>query len=140
MKNLNIKERRNNSVTILDLEGNIRLGEGSKELHDHIRRLVESGEKKILLNLANVSYIDSSGLGELVAGYTTLQRNNGEMKLLHLTQRITELMMITKLLTVFDVYENEETAVNSFQLASENDETTTSDCVTGKLDKAAVNL
>src|SRR5687767_13943150 len=94
MKNLNITERRNNSIVILDLEGNIKLGEGSRELHDAIRQLVERGEKKILLNLAKVSYIDSSGLGDLVAGYTTLQRNGGELKLLHLTQRITEIMTI----------------------------------------------
>ena len=140
MKNLNITERRNNSIVILDLEGNIRLGEGSRELHDKIRLLVENGEKKILLNLANVSYIDSSGLGELVAGYTTLQKNAGEMKLLHLTRRINELMMITKLLTVFDVYENEEIAVNSFYTTSENIETAQSEYVTGELDKAAVNL
>lgn len=139
MKNLNITERRNNSIVILDLKGNIRLGEGSRELHDTIRRLVENGEKKILLNLADVSYIDSSGLGELVAGYTTLQKNAGEMKLLHLTRRITELMMITKLLTVFDVYENEEEAVGSFQTASENTETKETSAVTGDLDKAAVN-
>lgn len=140
MKNLNITERRNKSIVILDLEGNIRLGEGSRELHDKIRFLVESGEKKILLNLANVSYIDSSGLGELVAGYATLQKNVGDMKLLHLTGRISELMMITKLLTVFDVYENEEEAVNSFKAASENVETKESSYATGKLDKAAVNL
>ena len=140
MKNLNITERRNNSIVILDLEGNIRLGEGSRELHDKIRHLVDNGEKKILLNLANISYIDSSGLGELVAGYTTLQKHAGEMKLLHLTGRITELMMITKLLTVFDVYENEQEAIDSFRTFSENAETPQSDYVTGKLDKAAVNL
>lgn len=140
MKNLNIEERRNNSIVILDLEGNIRLGEGSRELHDRIRLLVERGEQNILLNLANVSYIDSSGLGEMVAGYTTLQKNGGEMKLLNITQRITELMMITKLLTVFDVYESEEEAVNSFKAASENVETGQSGNNTGNLDKAAANL
>jgi anti-sigma B factor antagonist len=140
MKNLNITERRNNSIVILDLEGNIRLGEGSRELHNAIRGLVDRGEKKILLNLANVSYIDSSGLGELVGGYTTLQKNAGELKLLHLTQRITELMTITKLLTVFDVYENEEEAINSFPTSSENVETEQSGYDTGKLNKAAVNL
>lgn len=140
MKNLNITERRNSSILVLDLEGNIKLGEGSKELHERIRRLMESGEKKILLNLAKVAYIDSSGLGELVAGYTTVQRNGGEMKLVHLTERITELMVITKLLTVFDVYENEEEAINSFQAISENEVTKQSVYDTGKLNKAAVNL
>ena len=76
--------------------------------------MVDGGEKKVLLNLANVTNIDSSGLGELVAGHATLEKNGGEMKLLHLTDRVAELMMITKLLTVFDVFENEEIAVASF--------------------------
>ena len=114
MNNLNITERRNQSVTILDLKGNIRIGEGNVELHNILRFLVEKGEKKILLNLADVSYIDSSGLGELVAGFTTLQKNGGEMKLLNLTKRVSELMVITKLLTVFDIYESETEAVESF--------------------------
>jgi len=120
MKKLSIAERRTNSTVILDLEGNIRLGEGSRELHEAIRLLVEKGEKEILLNLANVSYVDSSGLGELVAGYTTLQKSGGQMKLLNLTERVSELMVITKLLTVFEVYEDEEKAINSFQTSSEN--------------------
>ncbi len=114
MNNLNITERRNQSVTVLDLKGNIRIGQGNIELHNILRFLVEKGEKKILLNLADVSYIDSSGLGELVGGFTTLQKNGGEMKLLNLTNRVSELMMITKLLTVFDIYENETEAVESF--------------------------
>ena len=115
MKKLNITERRNKSIVILDLKGNIRLGESSRELHNEIRKLVETGEKKILLNLADVSSMDSSGLGELVSAYATVQRGGGELKLVHLTDRISELMMITKLLTVFDVYENEEAAANGFQ-------------------------
>jgi len=114
MNNLNISERRSQSVTILDLKGNIRIGEGNIELHNILRLLVEKGEKKILLNLADVSYIDSSGLGELVAGYTTLQKAGGEMKLLNLTKRVTELMVITKLLTVFEIFDNETEAVESF--------------------------
>jgi anti-sigma B factor antagonist len=85
---------------------------------DDLRRLVEKGEKRVLLNLAEVSSIDSSGLGELVGGYTTLERNGGEMKLMHLTDSVAELMMITKLLTVFDVFENEEIAVASFGSSS----------------------
>ncbi len=119
MNNLAITERRNGPVTVLDLSGNIRLGEGNIELHNILRLLVEKGERKVLLNLANVTYIDSSGLGELVAGYTTLQKNGGELKLLNLTERVNELMVITKLLTVFDVFENEADAVRSFSTTSE---------------------
>src|SRR6187549_3936046 len=114
MTNLIITERRSGSVTVLDLQGNIRLGEGNIELHNILRFLVEKGGRRVLLNLAEVSYIDSSGLGELVAGYTTLQKHQGELKLLHLTVRVRELMVITKLLTVFDVYDSETEAINSF--------------------------
>jgi anti-sigma B factor antagonist len=138
MNNLNISERRNGSVTVLDLQGNIRLGEGNIELHNVLRFLVEKGERRVLLNLAGVTYIDSSGLGELVAGYTTLQKHNGELKLLHLTVRVHELMVITKLLTVFDVYEDETEAVNSFQETSQNVETEPEAVITGKLDKSLV--
>ncbi len=136
MNNLNITERRNGNVTVLDLQGNIRLGEDSIELHNILRFLVEKGEKRVLLNLANVTNIDSSGLGELVAGYTTLQRNGGELKILRLTERVHELMMITKLLTVFDVFDDETEAVNSFSAVSE--ETNETDVTTGKLDQALV--
>lgn len=122
MKNLSISERINDSVVILDLEGNIRLGEGSKVLHEKIRHLMTRGEKSILLNLANVSYVDSTGLGELVAGYTTLQKNGGEMKLLNLTDRVSQLMVITKLLTVFEVFEDEKEAIESFQKTSADSE------------------
>jgi anti-sigma B factor antagonist len=114
MSTLNINERRNGSVVILDLQGNIRLGKDNTDLHQILRRLVEQGEKNVLINLAEVSRIDSSGLGELVAGYATLQKNGGDLKLLNLTLKVNELMMITKLLTVFDVYENEAEAVQSF--------------------------
>lgn len=133
MKNLNITERRNENVVILDLQGNIRLGEGNIELHKTLRSLVEKGERRILLNLAEVTYIDSSGLGELVAGYTTLNKNGGKLKILFLTERVRELMVITKLLTVFDVFDNEQEAVESFQ---EFSEIPTGDYVTGKLDQA----
>src|ERR1044072_6697744 len=118
MINLNITERRIESVTILDLKGNIRIGEGNVEFHEALRALVEKGERKILINLADVAYMDSSGLGELVAGFTKLQKIGGSLKLLHLTKRVNELMMITKLLTVFDVYENEAEAVKSFDNSS----------------------
>ena len=119
MNNLNIAERRSDSVVILDLEGKIRLGQGNLELHESLRRLVEAGETKVLLNLANVSNIDSSGLGELIAGYATLQKKGGELKLFNLTDRVSELMMITKLLTVFEVFESEAEAIESFNSASE---------------------
>lgn len=119
MNNLEIKERRINNVLILDIAGKLRLGEGSAEFHTAIRKLAEGGEKSILVNLANVSYIDSSGLGELVAGYVALQKSGGELKLLHLTSRVRELMIMTKLLTIFDVYESEPEAVNSFEKLAE---------------------
>ena len=115
MNNLKIEKRRINDVLILDMTGKLRLGEGSAEFHTAIRQLAESGEKRIVINLADVSYIDSSGLGELVAGYTALKRNGGKLKLLHLTARVRDLMVMTKLLTVFDVYENEAEAVKSFE-------------------------
>lgn len=133
MNNLSITERRSGNVTVLDLRGNIRLGEGNIELHNILRFLVEKGERQVLLNLANVSNIDSSGLGELVAGFTTLQKNGGELKILRLTERVRELMVITKLLTVFDVFDDEQEAVDSFQQVPQKDEP---EATTGKLDAA----
>lgn len=133
MNNLSITERRSGNVTVLDLRGNIRLGEGNIELHNILRFLVEKGERQVLLNLANVSNIDSSGLGELVAGFTTLQKNGGELKILRLTERVRELMVITKLLTVFDVFDDEQEAVDSFQHVPQKDEP---EATTGKLDAA----
>jgi anti-sigma B factor antagonist len=114
MTDLIITERQNNFITILDLQGKIRLGGGSAELHEALRRLAERGEKKVLLNLAGVSHIDSSGLGELVSGYTVIHKAGGELKLFHLSERIEELMEMTKLLTIFDVYDNEPEALRSF--------------------------
>jgi anti-sigma B factor antagonist len=116
MTNLKINERRNGSVVILDLEGTIKLGEGCAELHKTLRLLTEKGEKRVLLNLQNVSYIDSSGLGELVGGYAAFKRNEGEMKLLHLSQTVHQLMVLTKLLTIFDVYNDETAAVENFDM------------------------
>ncbi|HEY0459408.1 MAG TPA: STAS domain-containing protein [Pyrinomonadaceae bacterium] len=135
MNNLNITERRNGNVIVLDLQGDIRLGAGNIELHNILRALVEKGEKRILLNLANVTYIDSSGLGELVAGYTTLQKNGGELKILRLTERVHELMVITKLLTVFDVFDDEQEAIESFSRAAQVSEP---ELITGELDKAVI--
>jgi|SRR5215213_2928182 len=123
MSSLQISKRNADGVLILDLKGPITIGEGNIDLHRMIRSLVEQNEKRILLNLADVTYIDSSGLGELVAGYTSVERNGGEMKMINLTKRVTELMMITKLLTVFDVFEDEATAIKSFAADEEKVET-----------------
>lgn len=115
MSKLVISQRRVDDVMILDLEGGIRLGEENAYLHNTIRTLVADGEKKVLLNLAQVSKIDSSGMGELIAAFTTLQKNGGEVRLLNLTHSVEELMLMTKLLTVFDTYENEADALKSFK-------------------------
>jgi anti-sigma B factor antagonist len=101
-------------VDILDLSGRIVLGEGSAALRDAIRDLAASGQKLILLNLADINYIDSSGLGELVASFATIRRQGGELKLLKLTRKVHDLMQVTKLYTVFDVYNSESEAIDSF--------------------------
>ena len=115
MAELNISERQAGDVTVLDLGGKITIGEGSVSLRSAIRRLVEEGKKKILLNLGKVSYVDSSGIGELVSSHTTITGKEGQLKLLNLQAKIKDLLAITKLLTVFDVYENESEALNSFK-------------------------
>ena len=114
MAELNIRERQAGDVTILDMDGKITIGEGSVALRSAVRRLIEENKKKILLNLANVGYVDSSGIGELVSSFTTVQREGGQLKLLKLTQKIRDLLGITKLLTVFDSYDDESEALNSF--------------------------
>ncbi len=115
MAELNIRERQAGDVTILDMDGKITIGEGSVALRSAVRRLIEEGKKKILLNLSNVGYVDSSGIGELVSSFTTVNREGGQLKLLNLTQKIQDLLAITKLLTVFDTYEDESSALNSFK-------------------------
>jgi anti-sigma B factor antagonist len=115
MAELNISERQAGDVTVLDLSGKITIGEGSVSLRGAIRRLIEEGKKKILLNLGKVSYVDSSGIGELVSSFTTINREGGQLKLLNLSQKIQDLMTITKLHTVFDVYDDETTGLNSFK-------------------------
>jgi anti-sigma B factor antagonist len=115
MAELNISERQVGDVTILDMDGRITIGEGSVALRTAIRRLLEEGKKKILLNLAKVNYIDSSGIGELVSSYTAIGKESGQLKLLNLTQKLEDLLTITKLLTVFDVYDSEEEALASFK-------------------------
>ena len=101
-------------VSVVDVAGRITLGEGSSALRDGIRDLVNKGQKKILLNLAEVSYIDSSGIGELVSAFTTVTNQGGQLKLLSLTKRVKDLLQITKLYTVFDVHEDEAHAIRSF--------------------------
>jgi anti-sigma B factor antagonist len=115
MAELEVKERQAGDVTILDLSGAVRIGEGSVVMRNEIRKLVEEGKQKILLNLGGVSYMDSSGIGELIANYTTVSRGGGQLKLLNLTDKIQDLLVITKLLTVFDVYESEAEGLNSFK-------------------------
>ena len=114
MAELDLKERQAGDVTILDLSGEVRIGDGSVALRDSIRKLADEGKKKVLLNLGGVKYIDSSGIGELIANYTTISRQGGQLKLLNLTDRIQNLLVITKLLTVFDAYEDEAEALKSF--------------------------
>jgi anti-sigma B factor antagonist len=115
MAQLNIKERQNGDVTVLDLSGKITIGEGSVQLREAVRGLLDEGKKSILLNLGDVSYVDSSGIGELVSSYTTTNNQGGQLKLLNLTKKIQDLLMITKLLTVFETHDNEETAVGSYK-------------------------
>jgi anti-sigma B factor antagonist len=103
------------SVTIIDLSGRISLGEGSALLRQTVRGLLADGQTKILLNLGDVNYIDSSGIGELVSGFTAVRNRDGELKLLNLTKKVHDLLQITKLFTVFDVYTDEHTAVRSYQ-------------------------
>jgi anti-sigma B factor antagonist len=105
-------------VVVLDLKGKITLGEGDELLKDKVNSLVNQGKKKIVLNLADVPYIDSAVLGEVVRTYTTVSRQGGSLKLLNLTKRITDLLSITKLLTVFETFDSENEAVRSFSASA----------------------
>ena len=109
-----LNTRQVGDVSVVDVAGRITLGEGSSALRDLLRDMVGKGEKKILLNLGDVSYIDSSGIGELVSGFTTVTNSGGQLKLLNLNKRVKDLLQITKLYTVFDVHEDEAGAVRSF--------------------------
>ena len=111
---MKVNSRQVNGVTILDLSGRITLGEGSVVLRDTIRDLVGKGNKQILLNLGDVTYIDSSGIGELVSAFTTVRNQGGDLKLLNLTKKVHDLLQITKLYTVFDIKEDEANAVQAF--------------------------
>jgi anti-sigma B factor antagonist len=115
---MQISERSAGDVVILDVKGRITLGDGDELLKDKVNQLVGQGKKKIVLNLADVPYVDSAGLGEIVRTYTTVSRQGGSLKLLNLTKRISDLLAITKLLTVFETFEAENDAIKSFQASA----------------------
>lgn len=115
---MQIEERKFGDVVVLDLKGRVMLGEGDELLKDKVNSLLGQGQKKIILNLADVPYVDSAGLGEIVRTFTTVSRQGGSLKLLNLTKRITDLLAITKLLTVFDTFDSESEAVSSFSAST----------------------
>src|SRR6058998_2157669 len=108
-----LNARRLDDIVILDLSGRITIGEGTLIIRDHILKLLNAGDRKFLLNLTDVDYIDSSGLGELVTSFTTVRNQGGQLKLLNLTKRVQDLLQITKLLTVFEVFNNEAAALKT---------------------------
>jgi anti-sigma B factor antagonist len=112
---LTIATREVDGVIILDLSGRITLGEGSVQLRDAIRSLISKGSKNILLNMGDVNYIDSSGLGELVSAFTTAKNQQADVKLLNLTKKVHDLLQLTKLYTVFDISDDEASAITSFK-------------------------
>ena len=112
---MTITQRQLDDVVMLDLTGRITIGEGTVILRERIQKMLNAGDRKFLLSLADVDYIDSSGLGELVSSFTKVKNQDGDLKLLQLTRRMRDLMQITKLLTVFDVYDDEAEAINSFR-------------------------
>jgi anti-sigma B factor antagonist len=115
---MQIEERAVDDVTVLDLKGRVTLGEGDELLKDKVNSLLNQGRRKLVLNLAEVPYVDSAGLGEIVRTYTTVSRQGGSLKLLNLTKRIADLLSITKLLTVFETFESEADAVKSFSTSA----------------------
>ena len=115
---MKIDQRAVGDVVVLDLKGRVTMGEGDELLKDKVNSLVNQGHRKIVLNLAGVPYVDSAGLGEIVRTYTTVSRQGGSLKLLNLTKRITDLLSITKLLTVFETFDSENDAVQSFSASA----------------------
>jgi anti-sigma B factor antagonist len=111
--NFNVREQ--DGVTIIDISGRITLGSGNQELRNHVNKVLEEGKNRILLNLAEISYIDSSGVGTLVGCFTSAQNRGASLKLLNLTKKIEDLLAITKLLTVFETFDNEQDAIRSFK-------------------------
>jgi anti-sigma B factor antagonist len=112
---MKVTTRQVDGVMVLDLSGRITLGEGSVTLRDAIHDSLGKGSKKILLNLGNISYIDSSGIGELVSAFTSVKNAGGDLKLLNLTKKVHDLLQITKLYTVFDIWDNETSAITAFK-------------------------
>jgi len=110
-----IKSRQLDDVVILDISGRITIGEGTITLRDALQKLLKSGERKVLMNLEDVDYVDSAGLGELITAYTTVRAHGGQLKLIKLTHRIQDLLQITKLLTVFDAFDSETEAIKSMR-------------------------
>lgn len=115
MTKLNISERQIGDITVFDLNGDLTFGQGNVALRSAFRRALHEGKKKILLNLSGLGYVDSSGIGELISGFTAVTREDGQLKLLNLTKRIKYLLEITKLLPVFDTFENEGNALVSYK-------------------------
>jgi anti-sigma B factor antagonist len=111
---LEIHERDREGVLIVDLNGRLTVGDECSKFREHINKLIASGARNIILNMAQVDYVDSTGLGALVMYYTTLQREGGKVKLLNLTRRSIELLVMTKLTTIFEVFDDEQNAINSF--------------------------
>ena len=111
---MKVSTRQVDGITVLDLSGRITLGEGSVQLRDTVRDLLAKGSKNILLNLGEINYIDSSGIGELVSAFTTVRNQGGELKLLNLTKKVHDLLQITKLYTVFDIKDDEASAIAAF--------------------------
>ena len=112
---MKISTRTVDSVTVVDLQGRLMLGDDTEQFRTEIRELIQSGLTKILLNMGNVGYIDSSGVGELVRAYASVTNQGGQLKLLNLTKKLHDLLMVTKLLTVFEAHENEKQAIESFR-------------------------
>jgi anti-sigma B factor antagonist len=113
---MQIEERTVGTVTILDLKGKLILGDGDAQLKDKVHSLVSQGIKQVVLNLGEVPYIDSAGIGEIVRTHTTMSRGGGSLKLLNVTKRIHELLVITKLVTIFDTFDSETEALRSFSV------------------------
>ena len=112
---MEIAERETGAVTVLDLSGKITLGEGDTLLKDKLHSLLHRGKKNVLLNLSDVSYVDSAGLGALVSAYTTVTREGGSLKLVNITRKLQDLLSITKLLTVFETFDSEDEALRSYK-------------------------
>ena len=109
-----VSERPSGAVTILDVDGGITVGDAAQQLRDNVRSLLQQGRKQILINLAAVPYVDSAGLGELVQGFATTSQQGGALKLVNATNRLRDLLVITKLATIFEIFEDEQQAVTSF--------------------------